>query len=95
VVEEEEEEEEEIGMVATLSSTLPYLLRPEYMGFKSFWVVSNDFLKGSWSFASVKGAVCGSVHVRLLVNSKVSPVLGEEEEEQALTSSNLGSGRSE
>ena len=44
----------------TLSSALPYLFSPEYIGFKSFCTVSSDCLKGSWSFARVKGAVLGS-----------------------------------
>ena len=44
----------------TLSSALPYLFRPEYMGLRSFCTVSRDCLKGSWSLASVKGAVVGS-----------------------------------
>lgn len=44
----------------TLSSALPYLLRPEYMGFMSFCACSRLFLTGSWTLAMVKGAVWGS-----------------------------------
>lgn len=47
----------------TLSSTLPYLFRPAYTGFRSFCAASSDFLKGSCSFARVKGAFCGSGRV--------------------------------
>lgn len=53
----------------TLSSALPYLFRLEYMGFRSFCTVSSDCLKGSWSFARVKGAVLGSGRVVSLVCS--------------------------
>jgi hypothetical protein len=33
------------------------------MGFRSFWAASSVFLSGSWSFASVRGAVFGSGRV--------------------------------
>ena len=46
-----------------LSNALPYLFRPEYIGLRSFCTVSSDCLKGSWSFARVKGAVLGSGRV--------------------------------
>lgn len=71
------------GERATLSSTLPYLLSPAYTGFRSFWAVSSDFLKGSCSFARVKGAVFGSDGV-VVSNVPMGPV------EETRTSSNLG-----
>jgi hypothetical protein len=33
------------------------------MGLRSFCAVSSEFLTGSWSLASVAGAVCGSARV--------------------------------
>lgn len=45
------------------------------MGLRSFCAVSSVFLKGSWSFARVRGAVFGSARVVLVSNAPATPAI--------------------